>query len=261
MKISLIISFYKNFNALELIFKALSKQSFTDFEVLVSEDDNNTATPFFIENQQALYKFPIRHLNQEVDNGFRKNQMLNKSIQASKGEVLVFLDGDCIPHRYFLEAHAKSITEKQLCFGRRVMLDKKTTEELYISKDITRLSFFKLLKTDTTSLKYALYIPFITGIREKGIWGCNYGILKKHLVEINGFDEDYITAGVGEDVDIEWRLKAIGVKFKSIRFSALQFHLYHKENYTVVAINNGLNQLKEKQKAGNYYCKNGIFEK
>jgi len=40
---------------------------------------------------------------------------------------------------------------------------------------------------------------------------------------------------VGEDVDLEWPLTAIGLKFNSIRFEALEFHLHHKENYSRVA--------------------------
>ncbi len=258
IKISVIISYYKNQDALALILKALGVQTFKDFEVIVSEDDHNQGTGIFIEKQRQLYTYPIQHLNQPADNGFRKNEMLNKSIVAAKGEILVFLDGDCIPHSRFLKAHLDNIGEHLLCFGRRVMLDEVTTKNLYQTKDLGILGFFRLLGTKTKRLKFAIYLPFMKKIRPEGIWGCNYGILKKHLMEINGFDEDYVTAGVGEDVDLEWRLKAKGVKFMSIRHEALQFHLYHKENYTMDAINTGMKQLKQKQEAQLFFCKNGI---
>ncbi len=56
--------------------------------------------------------------------------------------------------------------------------------------------------------------------------------MKEHLLEVNGFDEDYVRAGVGEDVDIEWRLKQNGIKLKSIRFGAIVYHLHHDVNYS-----------------------------
>jgi len=258
MKLSLIISFYKNLPALELILHALSMQTFKGFEVIVSEDDNNHATLDFLKDQVGKYSFPIHHLHQLADNGFRKNEMLNKSIRLAQGELLVFIDGDCIPDKNFLRAYVNNLSEKKLCFGRRVMLDADTTEDLYQTKDLNKLGFIKLLFTKTAKLKYALSIPMLKNYKQEGIWGCNYGIYKKHLVEINGFDEDYITAGVGEDVDLEWRLRAMNIKFQSIRFEALQYHLHHKENYNRDAIETGLAQLKSKQKANVVYCSNGL---
>jgi len=258
MKLSLIISFYKNLPALELILHALSMQTFKGFEVIVSEDDNNHATLDFLKDQVGKYSFPIHHLHQLADNGFRKNEMLNKSIRLAQGELLVFIDGDCIPDKNFLRAYVNNLSEKKLCFGRRVMLDADTTEDLYQTKDLNKLGFIKLLFTKTAKLKYALSIPMLKNYKQEGIWGCNYGIYKKHLVEINGFDEDYITAGVGEDVDLEWRLRAMNIKFQSIRFEALQYHLHHKENYNRDAIKTGLAKLKAKQKANLVYCLNGL---
>jgi hypothetical protein len=172
----------------------------------------------------------------------------------------VFLDGDCVPHPKFLKAYVNNLAENTLCFGRRVMVDEATTKHTYETKSIQKLNFLSLLFTKTTNLKYALYFPFLTKIRTEGIWGCNAGIYKKHLLQINGFDQDYITAGVGEDVDLEWRLTAIGVKFKSIRFEALEFHLHHKENYSRAAIETGLAQLKLKKEANLFFCKNGLFK-
>ena len=77
-------------------------------------------------------------------------------------------------------------------------------------------------------------------------------------MKINGFDEDYKTAGIGEDVDLEWRLQRVGVKFKSIRFEAIVYHLHHTENYSTIDVAVGSKQLEEKKKQGFYFCKNGL---
>ena len=50
-------------------------------------------------------------------------------------------------------------------------------------------------------MKEAIYNPwFPMAYKTRGLSGRNWGIYKKHLLDINGFDEDYINAGVGEDV-------------------------------------------------------------
>lgn len=48
------------------------------------------------------------------------------------------------------------------------------------------------------------------------------------MIDINGFDERYEAASIGEDSDVEYRLGLIGVKVKSLNHIAVQYHLYHK---------------------------------
>jgi hypothetical protein len=66
-------------------------------------------------------------------------------------------------------------------------------------------------------------------------------------------------AGVGEDVDIEWRMKESGIKFKSLKFKAIQYHLNHSLNYTSDAEN--IDLLIEKKGLGQIICLNGILKK
>jgi len=258
MKISLIIAYYKNLNALDLILNALQRQTFTEFEVIVAEDDNDAASFTFIADAQKKMPFPLKHLHQEVDNGFRKNEMLNKGIINAEGEIIVFLDGDCIPHKSFLATDAKSMKEHHALFGRRVMLSESLTNRLYSSKNFKFLKLYDLLASKSKRIKYSFHLPFITSYRDIGIWGCNWGVLKKHLIEINGYDQDYIKAGVGEDLDIEWRLKEIGIKLFSVRYGAIVYHLNHKENYSKDDINFNLALFETKKQAGAVFCHNGL---
>ena len=86
------------------------------------------------------------------------------------------------------------------------------------------------------------------------------GLFKNELIAINGYDEDYITAGVGEDSDIEWRLKKNGIKLISIRFSATEYHLHHPLNYSDIDVNIGLKQMEVKKLAAHIRCKNGLLK-
>jgi len=258
LKVSLIIAFYKNIDALSLIFSALQKQSFKSFEVVVAEDDNNELSKEFIEKAQAKMPFVVKHVSQDVDDGFRKNQMLNRAINVTESDIIVFLDGDCIPHKHFIREYALNTKAGEALFGRRVMLSETFTNKLGSSKNVNLLTFSNLILSGSKKLKYGLYLPFITPYRETGIWGCNWGIYKKHLLEVNGYDEDYVRAGVGEDVDIEWRLKQTGVKLKSVRFGAIIYHMHHPENYTSDDVNANFQLFEEKKKANRFFCENGM---
>lgn len=65
-----------------------------------------------------------------------------------------------------------------------------------------------------------------------GMLGCNFSVAKRHMEAINGFDELYDGPGCGEDSDIQHRLSLIGVKGKSLRNLAIQFHVYHPRTKT-----------------------------
>jgi glycosyltransferase involved in cell wall biosynthesis len=140
MKISLIIAFYKNIAALELIFKALEKQTFKNFEIIIAEDDNNLKTIEFIKKSKLNQI--IKHVFHE-DKGFRKNKILNEGIKIADGDFIVFIDGDCIPHKNFLKVYAKMASEETVLFGRRVMLSEKMTMELYSTRQLSLLSFLQ----------------------------------------------------------------------------------------------------------------------
>ena len=56
--------------------------------------------------------------------------------------------------------------------------------------------------------------------------GCNYSVPREVMGALNGFDESY--EGYGrEDTDVEWRLQNYGLKIKSLKGLALQFHVWH----------------------------------
>ena len=83
--------------------------------------------------------------------------------------------------------------------------------------------------------------------------------LKKDLLSINGFDEDYNFAGGGEDSDIEWRLEALkNLTFYSMKFRAIVYHLYHIDRFTpAMELKNNV-VLAKKISQNNFVCINGI---
>ncbi len=245
--ISIIIAYYKNLPALELLLQGYALQSDKNFEIIIAEDAQDNATIEFIDQWKSKSELTLKHVSQ-IDDGFRKTRILNKAIEISSGDFIVFTDGDCIPHRHFIKAYKSSRKDGYALFGRRVMLNQKITQALLSTASINQLNFISIL-SNAQKVKYAFYLPFIKQERKEGIWGCNWGIAKRELLTIDCFDENYVHAGIGEDVDIEWRLKQQGIKFLSIRFGAIVYHLHHKEHYNADDVAKGYAILNMKKNA------------
>ncbi|GHT23847.1 glycosyl transferase [Bacteroidia bacterium] len=261
--ISVIISIYKALDNLELILLALERQSFKDFEVIIAEDDDSPQTIAFLHEARARFPFSVLHVSQD-DQGFRKCKILNKAIKISKGEKLVFLDGDCLPHRHLLQQYNNVITNGSFFAGRRVMLSKKLSTQIKQTKNAGSLSFFTCLIYACKSLKRAIYLPFLTERRntgKRGLLGCNMGGTKHDIFAVNGFDEDYQLIAVGEDSDLDWRLRANGVQIKTVFYKCITYHLYHHTRWQDgVEEEAGKNRelMRRKQSAGLFFCRNGI---
>lgn len=259
MRATLIIAYYKNLPFLDLILQSLAFQSEKKFEVIIAEDDNDISTVSFIEKQNIRYSFPILQVSQD-NNGFRKNKILNKAINKASSEYLIFIDGDCVLHKHFIREHLKNAEQNLVLIGRRLMLSEKLTRKALDTNDFRIFNFYNFMSHQCKKLDCAVYFPLISSKRNHGIWGCNWSLSKKALFDINGFDEDYIKAGVGEDVDVEWRLRENSLKFKALKFKAIQYHLDHKENYSNDDVNFNFKILEQKKKLKNIYCLNGLIK-
>ncbi|MBU0699939.1 glycosyltransferase [bacterium] len=260
-KITLVISVYNNIDFLDLVLDSLNFQTVKDFEVIVSEDCEKQEMKDFISKKKNILPFPVKHIFHE-DVGFRKNILLNRAIRISEADFIVFIDGDCILHNKFIESYCEFMRLADCVTGRRVGLNKKITKQILETKNSRIGTINALLNAECKKeIKEAFYIPFIRSKGNTSILGSNFGVKKGLLMKINGFDEDYLHACIGEDVDLEMRLKkAGGVRFASVKNRAIQYHLYHERgNNRAIEfeINNKL--FEEKKKNIDYRCKNGLY--
>jgi len=185
--------------------------------------------------------------------------MLNRSIKESYTCFLVFIYGDCIPARHFVREYIRNAEDGYMFWGRRVMMGPKYSETIRKRKSIDGINLRSLLFSDSRSVKEAVYSPYIKlGYKTRGLVGCNWGIMKKHLIAINGYDEDYILPVAGEDNDVEWRLQAIGIGKKTIKNKAIVYHMYHPRSYSRKGIEINTRLLESKMKAGIIRCTNGL---
>ena len=160
MKASLIIPFYKDLAALELILQALCFQSAKGrFEVVIAEDDDAPKTVSFLEKIQPQLNFPLQHISQP-DEGYRRSKALNNGLRIAKHDLIVFTDGDCLPHRHFIRSYLNKAADKKLLYGRRVNMGEKFSAILRETKDDSTVNFLSLLLSDSSRVAEGLYLPF-----------------------------------------------------------------------------------------------------
>lgn len=238
MKITIIISVYKNVKALKLVLDSILNQTHPVDEIIISEDGKSSVMQEFI----STLSIPnLIHLSQE-DLGWRKNIALNNSIRKSTGEYLIFIDGDVVLHPKFIEGHLQCCELGKVCVGKRSELGKKYSAMLYNGfTNIEKLSknyiflIFQLHLDKVHHYEDGIYSPLINKITSsryvRHIIGCNFSCYKKDIELINGFDEDFKHPSEGEDVDITWRFRGLGIEMKSCRYIANVYHLWHKKGF------------------------------
>ena len=157
-KISLLIAVYKRVDFLNLIFEALTKQTDQNFEIVICEDDESSEIRLCVEEWQSKFTNKIKHVFQH-DNGFQKNKILNKGIRTAWGDLLIFIDGDCIPHPLFVATYRRSRKSGFVLYGRRVMLSPSLTSAL-VTKKINYRSVF-LIFCFQEARKYFMHFIFL----------------------------------------------------------------------------------------------------
>src|SRR5690554_2143218 len=106
MDISVIITTYNQPEWLEKVLWGCAVQTFPHFEIIIADDGSGPETREAIERMRSQLPMPLRHVWHE-DRGFRKCEILNRAIAAASGDYLIFLDGDCIPRRDFVDVHRR----------------------------------------------------------------------------------------------------------------------------------------------------------
>ena len=271
MRISIIIAVYKDIEALKLIIDSLRVQNYLDLEIIIAEDNNSNEMVDYI---RSITDLNILHTTQE-DLGIRKARSQNNAIIKSTGEYLIFIDGDCIPYSSFVNAHAKLAEKGCVLSGRRVNLGPQISEKIrqktIYSRSLEKNYLFQslyLLKDDSTHTTQGIYINPTSWLykntiakRKKSnlnILGCNFSCYKKDILAIDGFDESYGETAVPDDTDLQWRLEAAGLKLKTCKLAANQFHLYHSRHHQLQDVGDMVQKMHRRKEAGDYIAEKGL---
>lgn len=257
MTCTLIITTYNWHEALELSIQSALKQTRLPDEIIIADDGSTSETKELIENINKNKNVNIIHSWQE-DNGFRLARSRNLAISKSSSEYIIIIDGDMILDKNFISDHIKCAIKGYYIQGSRVIMKETLSSKVLDDKNFYKPTIFtKQIKNKINMLR----IPLLSKVFCKkstqnlhGIRGCNFAFFKNDAIKVNGFNEDFITWG-REDSEFVQRLYNIGIKRKKLKFSAIQYHLYHQEGNS-----NNLNDeiLKNTIEKKLIWCNNGL---
>lgn len=218
---SVIIPVYNQKNTIELVLKGFEKQSIKkDLYEVILVDDGSTDQDL---NNDFLKKYDINmKLIKQKHAG--RGAARNEGVKKCNNEIIIFCDGDRIPHQEFIEAHLRAHTEKgDIVVGSAYDYFGRCSEFEEIYGHIKRKSklsptYKKMYMLMGNSKKENAWIGYLSG---------NSSIDREVFKKIGGFDERFSDWGF-EHMELGYRLSLInGVKF-IYEPEAINFHLPHK---------------------------------
>ena len=227
MKLTLIITTYNWPDALLLVLNSVKNQTILPYEVVIADDGSDQATIDLISSFKQDSNLNIIHSWQE-DIGFRVARSRNNAIFKSSGDYIVLIDGDVILHPKFLQDHIANAEIGYFVQGSRALLSKEQTN-YFIDGIYIYISLFSVgLKNRKNSIHSGLLSKIFSKKRNhlRGIKSCNMAFYKQDCIDINGFNNEFEGWG-REDTEFVVRMLNLGINRKTLRFNAIQCHLWH----------------------------------
>jgi glycosyltransferase involved in cell wall biosynthesis len=235
--ISVIVTTYNREDALEAVLASLARQSEQNFEVVVADDGSKQPTAALVESWKARIGHRLEHVWHE-DRGFRAAEIRNRAILASRGEYVVFLDGDCVVRPDFVATHRRLAERGWFVTGNRILLSPGLTAKVLREKlSVETWRFAEWLaqrrRGGINRVGALLRLPLgpLRRLRRnawRGARSCNLAVWRSDLTRVDGFDAAYCGWGK-EDSDIIVRLQRAGTRRKDGVFATGVLHLWHAE--------------------------------
>lgn len=240
MKTTVIVTTYNWPEALEKVLQALSVQTIVPDEVIIADDGSSRAVVEKINKTiESIDNLKIQHVWHE-DRGFRAAEIRNRAVGESSGEYLIFIDGDSIPCRRFIELHQKNRRKGWFVSGGRILMSKEYTENL-LNRGLDEnpclikpyVWFTRYLSCHVNKPVRRIIVPQIVSRwwwrrRWEGARTCNLATWKKDFESVNGFDLEFEGWGY-EDSDLVVRLLRKGLLRCHLGIGNPVLHCWHAE--------------------------------
>ena len=226
-RLALIINTWNQADYLRRVLDAVARQTSSPEEVVLADDGSDDDTGKIFSEWAGRQTIAAHHVTQQHE-GFRRSRILNQAIAKSNSDYLVFLDGDTVPHPKFIFDHRGLAQPGVFIQGHRALIEKRAAA-WFGRNDFNSDRRRALWQWQISGLKNAFRWPR-PWLRHRqdlhGIRGCNLGIWREHLVQVNGYNEAFVGWG-REDSELAVRLMNCQVERVDVRGWALCFHLWH----------------------------------
>lgn len=271
MKVSLLLSVYNRKDYLTKCLCSIAHQSIVPDETILCDDGSSED----IESEAVKFAsgegFPseIIYVRQE-HKGFRLAKNRNNGIKNSSGDLLIFLDSDLLLTKDYVKVMIDNIREGVFLTSYPVRLTKEQSEKITLN-EIKDFSFLNMLekkqvkkikkqyRKDLFYFYFDYMLPRAYRVQPK-LRGGACAILKKDLIAINGYDENYVGWG-NEDDNLSRRLYMYGLRGYNPSYNDFPIHLWHEPYHQGKRLNMNYHQSERKKiERGNWKCENGLFK-
>jgi glycosyltransferase involved in cell wall biosynthesis len=256
--VSVVVVTYEWPAALDAVLRALSEQAGPPFEVVVADDGSGPETAAVVARWQDSFGERLRHVWQP-DEGWRQGRNRNLGALEARGDYLVFLDGDCLVRRGFLQAVRRAALPGWFLAGKRLHLSERLSRRVLDENvPVWRWSTMRwllatpreLLSSHREAGRPGVLLP----VRDRrrpwregqpeffppfAAYGYFFGISRSDLERANGFDMRFVGWG-GEDEDLAARLRRLGLRCGWPGPRATLLHLWHAPRKGVMPSNRPL---------------------
>ncbi|ARN77650.1 glycosyl transferase [Nonlabens spongiae] len=229
MTSALVVTTYNWPEALSIQLKSIERLTKLPDQVIIADDGSGKETLEVIEQFKSKSDLNVKHVWHE-DRGFRRSAILNKAIAQCDADYIIQSDGDCILHHSFVDDHLRHSAANTYLHGSRVNIQKELADKILESQQYNLNVFSQGIKKRMR----ALHLPVLSTMNKaeqflsKKIRGCNLSYWRKDFLNVNGYNED-IEGWGKEDSELILRMLNSGVSGKRLKFAAIVFHLWHKE--------------------------------
>jgi cellulose synthase/poly-beta-1,6-N-acetylglucosamine synthase-like glycosyltransferase len=264
---SIIISTYNQSDFIDKVLTGYNCQIYSDFDIIIADDGSSKDTKNIIGYFKDNTSLDIKHIWHQ-DEGFQKSIILNKAIQASKSDYLIFSDADCIPNQSFVQTHINLAAQGYFLSGGHFPLNSSIsnliTEDNISSQQCFNKTFLllngqRLSKNYFKMLKRKLLSAFLDKITPTNSTfnGNNTSAWRTDILKVHGFDERMKYGGL--DRELGYRLNNMGIQSKQIRNRSTCLHFYHDRPYkNSISIKKNLSIIHETITNKNIYTSFGI---
>lgn len=212
--ISVTIATYNRPHLLEKCLLALAEQSLEkkQFEIIICDSHSES------ETSNAIVKFKDNNPDIEVSHLHTKNVLAakrNLGIEVAKGEIIVFLDDDCIPDKdcllTYYELFSNLATKRKTVYCGEVRFPAEWVEESNYYRFRDSRHFGSGRRKDLGKLTYRTIVVM------------NMAFFKNEFVSlVKNVNENFIGYG-SEDQDLGWRLEEAGFKLEKSNAKILHY--------------------------------------
>ncbi len=263
--VSVVVSTYERPNYLCLVLEALCRQTLLPAEVLIADDGSSDATGRALAEMAGNVPFKLVRIWQP-DEGFRAARSRNNAIHRARHDAMAFLDQDTLPHRTWLECDMEHLGPGRICIGHILHMRESAAGDLDL-ESVKRGEFEewhdpeenrRLGSLQRKVAAYGLLRRLGLGIRGRPAVGFgNVAAWRQDLLNVNGFDEEYVGWGQ-EDDDLGWRLYMAGVQPIAMVNKALVSHIPHTRSQPNENWRKGTNIERYRRKRLSFRCERGL---